>query len=54
MNCNAIRVPAKAGMGPGRHPGGTRACGATPNGETAVRAVVVSAGLQAIVDSIFF
>ena len=53
LNCNAIQVPAGVGMGPGRYPGATRACGATPNGEMAVRAVVVGAGLQAIVDSIF-
>ena len=54
LNCNAIQVPARVGMGPGWHPGATRACGATPNSEMAVRAVVVGAGLQAIVDSIFF
>ena len=54
MNCNAIQVPARVGMGPGWHPGATRACGATPNSEMAVRAVVVGAGLQAIVDSILF
>jgi len=40
-------------MGPGWHPGATGACGATPNGEKAVRAVVVGVGRQTIVDSIF-
>jgi hypothetical protein len=68
LTFNAIRLPAKAGMGTtgagsrepgggsnislGGHPAATTASDATSRGKALVRVVVVGLGLQAIDDSI--
>ena len=52
LTFNAIRLPARGGMGTGGHPAATTACGATPRGEALVWVVVVGLGFQAIDDSI--